>query len=168
MRAHQMEISDADVLELEDWVDRPDIGSRMVIRAQIVLLSADLLAPDVIADRLGIDRKSVYKWRKRFKEGGVPGIWDKAKPGGSHPSGSNRVRYALRASADKLLEEERAPTYDDVKRFCLIGLRETPDDDPRAQYASHGKLKVAWTQLLVDVLKTETDGDDVEAMLDRL
>lgn len=165
---HQMAVSDADALELESWLERTDLSERLRTRARVVLMSADLVHPEEIATQLGVDRKSVYKWRRRYREGGLPNLRDKTGPGGNATTADKTVRFALRAEADKLLADDTAPSYDDVKRFCLLGLRETPDDDPRAQYASHGKLKVAWTQLLVDVLKQESDGEDVESLLGSL
>lgn len=34
-----------------------------------------------IADQLGIVRLTVYKWRSRYREGGLEGLKDRARPG---------------------------------------------------------------------------------------
>jgi Homeodomain-like domain-containing protein len=45
-----------------------------VIRAKIVLMAAEGLANDVIADRLDTPRQIVSKWRKRFALARLPGL----------------------------------------------------------------------------------------------
>jgi transposase-like protein len=56
-----------------------------VIRAKIVLLAAEGLSNQRIADRLDLPRQIVSKWRKRFFEQRLSGLEDMARPG--RPSG---------------------------------------------------------------------------------
>lgn len=54
---------------------------RDVIRAKIVLLAAEGLDNDVIAERLDTPRQIVSKWRKRFFEEGLAGLEERPRQG---------------------------------------------------------------------------------------
>jgi transposase len=47
---------------------------RDVVRAKIILMAADGVDNDKIADRLNTRREIVSKWRKRFFEEGLVGL----------------------------------------------------------------------------------------------
>ena len=60
-----------------------------VVRAKIVLLAADGLGNDEIAQRLDLPRQVVSKWRKRFHQRGLAGLEDaprSGRPPGFSPS----------------------------------------------------------------------------------
>jgi transposase len=57
---------------------------RDVIRARIVLLAADGLRNDEIAQRLDTSRQAVSKWRKRFFEDRLAGLEE--QPRGGRPA----------------------------------------------------------------------------------
>jgi len=50
-------------------------------RARIVLLSADGLAKQEIAGRVGVTRPIVDKWRTRYADRGIAGLFDEDRPG---------------------------------------------------------------------------------------
>jgi Homeodomain-like domain len=52
-----------------------------VIRAKMILLAANGLSNDEIADCLHTRREIVSLWRKRFFEERLPGLEDQARPG---------------------------------------------------------------------------------------
>ena len=52
-----------------------------VLRAKIILLSADGLSNDQIASRLDTRREVVSMWRKRFFEERLPGLEEHSRPG---------------------------------------------------------------------------------------
>lgn len=52
-----------------------------VIRAQMVLLAAEGLGNDQIAQRLNCRREVVSQWRKRFFEHGMAGLEDQPRRG---------------------------------------------------------------------------------------
>ena len=65
-----------------------------VSRARMILLAAQGLSNDEIANRLNTPRKVVSMWRKRFFEKRLPGIEERFRPGrpsifppGDHRSG---------------------------------------------------------------------------------
>ena len=57
-----------------------------VLRARIVLLSADRLPVARIARQAGVSRPAVWRWQRRFAEEGVAGLLrDKTRPPGTPP-----------------------------------------------------------------------------------
>lgn len=58
---------------------------RLARRAKIVLLAADGLQNEAIADRVGVGRVQVGRWRSRYVEGGLAAI-EKELPRGGRPS----------------------------------------------------------------------------------
>lgn len=54
---------------------------RMAARARIVLLSEQGLSVEQIASELSIVPPTVYKWRRRFAERGIAGLYDLPRPG---------------------------------------------------------------------------------------
>ena len=59
---------------LEMWTRSRSLPHRQVLRAKIVLLAADGVASDAIAERLGCNRLTVRRWRRRFSEARVEGL----------------------------------------------------------------------------------------------
>ena len=53
----------------------------LVRRAQIVLACADGEAGTVIAQRLKLNKNTVFKWRKRYIEHGLEGLHDETAAG---------------------------------------------------------------------------------------
>jgi transposase len=67
--------------ELERLI-RSDTGSAaMARRARIVLLAADGVANQVIAERVGVSRPTVNLWRSRYAEAGMAGLVEQQRPG---------------------------------------------------------------------------------------
>jgi transposase-like protein len=69
---------------------------RMAVRAQIVLLSARALTVEQIATALSIVPPTVYKWRKRFSERGISGLYDLPRPGQPLKLSQQRKQAMLR------------------------------------------------------------------------
>jgi transposase len=70
--------------ELEARARRYTLPYRDVVRAKIVLMAAEGLDNDEIANRLDTRREIVSKWRKRFFEHGLAGL-DERPRGGRPP-----------------------------------------------------------------------------------
>jgi len=66
---------------LERWSLRPKSPHSIAERARIVLLSADGLTNNEVAERVGVHQATVVKWRKRFFERGAGGLIDEPRPG---------------------------------------------------------------------------------------
>ena len=69
-----VELSTEQRRELEARARKYTLPYRDVVRAKIVLMAADGLGNDEIADRLDTRREIVSKWRKRFFELGLSGL----------------------------------------------------------------------------------------------
>jgi transposase len=67
--------------QLERWTRRRSSAQALALRARIVLLAAEGLKNAQIAERLGISRPPVTKWRNRFVESRLEGLSDEPRPG---------------------------------------------------------------------------------------
>jgi transposase len=74
-------VTDEDREVLERWAKRPKSPHSIAQRARIVLLSADGMTNNSVAERVGVNQATVVKWRKRFIAGGVDGLVDEPRPG---------------------------------------------------------------------------------------
>lgn len=71
---------------------------QLVQRAQIVLACADGEAGAAIARRLGVNKNTVGKWRKRYAELGIEGLHDELRPGRPRTHGDERVAAVVNAA----------------------------------------------------------------------
>lgn len=62
-------------------ISSSSLPARQVRRARIVLLSADGVAKHQIAERAGVSRPIVDKWRRRYVRDGIAGLSDRDRPG---------------------------------------------------------------------------------------
>lgn len=76
-----IELSPEEQASLEVIARKYTLAYRDVIRAKIVLLSAQGLPIDDIALRLNTRREVVWKWRKRFLEEGLAGLEERPRRG---------------------------------------------------------------------------------------
>ena len=74
-------VTDEDRVVLERWSKRPKTPMSVAQRARIVLLAADGLTNNAVAERVGVNQATVVKWRKRYLAGGVDGLIDEPRPG---------------------------------------------------------------------------------------
>lgn len=88
---------------LERWARRPKSAQALALRCRIVLACADGGTNTAIAQRLGVSRDTVGKWRRRFIAQRLDGLWDEPRPGAP-----------------------RTVTDDDVERVIVKTLEETP------------------------------------------
>jgi len=88
-----IELTPEERSELERRARRQTATRREVFRAQVVVLAADGLRNDEIAERLGTVRTTVSRWRKRFFEQRDAGLADRPRSGRPRtfsPSGGRR------------------------------------------------------------------------------
>ena len=67
--------------ELETRACQYTLPYRNVVRAKIILMAADGVDNNEIADRLNTRREIVSKWRKRFFEEGLAGLEERPRGG---------------------------------------------------------------------------------------
>ncbi len=74
-------LSGKDRDELEYIARRYTSPYRDVVRAKIVLMAAEGMTNQQIADRLDMPRQIVSRWRKRFFEQGMAGLEERPRGG---------------------------------------------------------------------------------------
>jgi transposase len=76
-----IELSDQERALLEGFVRRRTSAHGLAQRSRIVLAAADGLSNAEIAERVGVSRPTVTKWRNRFAQRRVDGLTDEPRPG---------------------------------------------------------------------------------------
>ncbi len=67
--------------ELERWVRRRSTAQALALRARIILSCAEGGNNKDVANRLGVSRLTIGRWRSRFIRSGVDGLLDEPRPG---------------------------------------------------------------------------------------
>lgn len=67
--------------ELSRLVRSSSAGAGLAQQARIVLLASDGMLNTEIADRVGVSRPTVNRWRARYAELGLNGLAADARPG---------------------------------------------------------------------------------------
>jgi transposase len=80
-RAVEVTLSDAERRVLVGWARRRSSAQGLAVRARIVLGAADGESNSGLAERLGLTRMTVAKWRGRFVAERVDGLLDEPRPG---------------------------------------------------------------------------------------
>jgi transposase len=76
-----IELSDDERARLEAWSRRRTTAQALALRSRIVLSAAEGRSNSEIAERLGVSRPTVTKWRNRFGELRLEGLLDEPRPG---------------------------------------------------------------------------------------
>ena len=79
--AVEITLSGEERAQLEGWARRRTTAQALAQRSRIVLAAADGLKNTEIAERLGVGRPMVTKWRNRFAEQRLDGLVDEPRPG---------------------------------------------------------------------------------------
>jgi transposase len=103
--AHVLEVSEEDRHQLRRWLRSSTTRKSQAERARIVLLSTEGLSAIEIGSRLGVAENTVIKWRKRYRQGGLPGLKDKPRPGQPRRLTSNQVTDILRLTTQRIPQE---------------------------------------------------------------
>ena len=76
-----IELFEDERVQLESWARRHTSAQALALRSRVVLLAAEGLNNSEIAERLGVHRPMVRKWRGRFAEHRLDGLSDEPRPG---------------------------------------------------------------------------------------
>jgi transposase len=79
--AVELVLSDAERAQLQAWARRPKSAQALAQRSRIVLAAAQGLGNVQVAERLGVSRATVGKWRNRFAVDRLDGLLDEPRPG---------------------------------------------------------------------------------------
>lgn len=88
-------LSVAERRELEALARRRKTAQGLARRARIVLAAADGLENKAIVERLGVDANTVGKWRRRFAERRLDGLYDEPRPGAPRRIGDDEVAAVI-------------------------------------------------------------------------
>jgi putative transposase len=80
-KKQEVVLSSEDKAQLEAITSSRSMPHGLARRAQIVLFSAQGMSDYAIADKLGLSRPTVAKWRRRYAELGLEGLYDELRPG---------------------------------------------------------------------------------------
>ncbi len=80
-RVRILDVSPADVSELDARVRAKSAPARVVERARIVLLASHGVPAAAIAERVGCSRPTVLMWRDRYAKAGLAGLEDEPRSG---------------------------------------------------------------------------------------
>lgn len=94
-------LSDEDRAELLRVSRAPTSAQRDVLRARIVLLSAQGYTNQVVAEKAGTCAHTVGKWRRRFVEHGLMGLLDAPRPKESLRLSDQKVTQIVRSTLEK-------------------------------------------------------------------
>ncbi len=86
--------------ELESLARSRSLPHGLVCRAEIVLLCADGVGNEVVADMLGTTRTTVGKWRERFRRQGLMGLYDERRPGKPRSIQDDEILELLQRTLD--------------------------------------------------------------------
>jgi transposase len=90
-RAKVLQVVSDDLEVLRAQVRAKSSPAKVVERARIVLLAAEGLPADEIAERIGCSRPTVVTWRQRYERGGIEALAD-APRSGAPPSIPEQVK----------------------------------------------------------------------------
>lgn len=79
--AEALRLREGDRGRLEAIVRASTVSAGVARRARVVLLAADGVANTEIAERTGLSRPTVLKWRDRYARAGVDALVDLPRPG---------------------------------------------------------------------------------------
>ena len=88
-------LSDAERRELEGLARRRKTAQGLARRARIVLAAADGLENKAIVERVGADPNTVGKWRRRFAERRLDGLYDEPRCGAPRKIGDEQIAAVI-------------------------------------------------------------------------
>ena len=95
-----LEVSQGAREELQSLVRSRSLPAGLVRRAEIVLLCADGLDNQAVAERVRTSRQTVGKWRERFRTQGLMGLYDERKPGRPRSIEDDELMVVLRRTLE--------------------------------------------------------------------
>lgn len=97
-----LELDEAERLELGSLVSRRRTAQALALRARIVLACAEGGQNKEIAARLGLDRQTVGKWRRRFLEHRLDGLRDEPRSGTPRTIEDARIEAVIARTLETL------------------------------------------------------------------
>jgi transposase len=102
-----LELTDEERQVLAGWSRRRTTAQALALRSRIVLECASGRVNTEVAERLGVSRETVRKWRSRFAADRLEGLSDEPRPGRPRMISDERVELVITKTL-----EERGPGED--------------------------------------------------------
>jgi len=96
-----IELSAAERRELEGLARRRKTAQGLAQRARIVLAAAEGLENQAIVARVGASANTVGKWRRRFAERRLDGLYDEPRPGAPRQIGDAEIAEVVRRTLEE-------------------------------------------------------------------
>jgi len=123
-KAEELEVSSADRLELSRWLRSSTTRKSHVERARIILLSAEGLSAEAIGAKLDVRRITVYKWRRRYREGGVPALADAPRPGPPRKLTQSKAEEILRRTTREIPHESTHWSLRLMAKYAAVSIHQ--------------------------------------------
>lgn len=89
-------LSEKEHEQLKSIVSSRSLPGGLIIRSRIVLMAAQGASDRCIAEKVGLSRQSVCKWRGRYLQGGSSGLYDELRPGRPRSISDGQVAVLIR------------------------------------------------------------------------
>jgi putative transposase len=93
-------LDDAQRKELEVFAQARTLGHSLVVRAQIILEASLGQTNAAIARKVGLNEDTVGKWRKRYLEAGIEGLYDEARSGRPRSIAEDKIAQVIQQTLD--------------------------------------------------------------------
>ncbi len=87
---------------LERWSRRPKSAQALALRSRIVLECARAESNTAVAQKIGITKQTVGKWRSRFLQRRLDGLLDEPRPGTPRKVGDEEVERVLTLTLESI------------------------------------------------------------------
>ena len=108
-KAVEIHLTTEEEKQLRIWASGRKHPRRLTERARIVLYAAEGMSNVEIARRVGTDKNTVGRWRRRFAEQGIAGIEKELPRGGNHGGHDSAEMARLRARVVEATTQEAPP-----------------------------------------------------------
>lgn len=92
---NELVLTDEERETLERWSRRHTSAQALALRCRIVLACAQGGHDGQVAERLGVNRNTVGKWRRRFIASRLDGLHDEPRPGAPRQIGDEDVERVI-------------------------------------------------------------------------
>jgi transposase len=152
----ELALSEDERATLQRWARRATSSQALALRCRIVLACAEGTSNAAVAERLGISRPTVTKWRSQFVARRLEGLADEPRPGAARTIGDEQIDQVL------VLTLETTPT--DATHWSTRSLA-------RATGMSQSAISRIWRAFglkphLVDTFKLSTDPQFIDKVRD--
>jgi len=96
--SRHIELTSEQKENLERWARGRTVSHQLVTRAKIILLCAESRGSGAIAAEVGVDARTVTKWRTRFAKGGIESLADRARPKTERRLSDEKVEEVVRTT----------------------------------------------------------------------